>query len=173
MFFSPIKLSVPRSTNLRREAKSLRIILTVSVKPSVVQCRARLHHSQTLQIPYRSLRARSRRTAGKWTPRTRSSKHRKNNRLLFHFQSRPATFPELSATANILKDAWSELGINVDVKFFNQSDLAQSVVETRNYDALLLGMVRRQTSRPLRFLGLNAKELSGTKRRAVHKRQSR
>lgn len=63
-------------------------------------------------------------------------------------QSTPLSFsistgdaPELSATANILKDAWSELGINVDVKIFNQSDLAQSVVQTRNYDALLLGMV--------------------------------
>jgi len=49
--------------------------------------------------------------------------------------------PDLSATANLLKDAWQTLGAQVDVKVFNQSDLSQSVVETRNYDALLLGMV--------------------------------
>ncbi len=48
---------------------------------------------------------------------------------------------DLSATADILKDAWGSLGAQVDVKVFNQSDLAQTVVETRNYDALLLGMV--------------------------------
>jgi peptide/nickel transport system substrate-binding protein len=49
--------------------------------------------------------------------------------------------PELAATANILKDAWKSLGAEVDVKVFDQSDLAQSVVQTRSYDALLLGMV--------------------------------
>ena len=49
--------------------------------------------------------------------------------------------PQLVAAANILKEAWSSLGANVDVKVFGQSDLAQSVVETRSYDALLLGMV--------------------------------
>lgn len=49
--------------------------------------------------------------------------------------------PELVATANILKSAWSALGVAVDVKVFDQSDLAQSVVATRNYDSLFLGMV--------------------------------
>lgn len=47
----------------------------------------------------------------------------------------------LSATANILKETWGSLGAKVSVKVFDQSDLAQSVVETRSYDALLLGMV--------------------------------
>ncbi len=49
--------------------------------------------------------------------------------------------PELVGTANALKEVWGALGINVDVKVFDQSDLSEQVIATRNYDALLLGMV--------------------------------
>ncbi len=63
-------------------------------------------------------------------------------------QSTPLSFsistgnvPELVATANVLKDAWTSVGAEVNVEVFDQSDLTQSVIETRNYDALLLGMV--------------------------------
>ena len=42
-------------------------------------------------------------------------------------------------TAELLQNTWSELGVAVDVKKFEQSDFTQSVIRPRKYDALLFG----------------------------------
>ncbi|HEU4677381.1 MAG TPA: peptide ABC transporter substrate-binding protein [Candidatus Paceibacterota bacterium] len=44
------------------------------------------------------------------------------------------------ATAEFLKNAWEQLGAAVEVKQFEQTDLAQSVIRPRDYQALLFGM---------------------------------
>jgi len=50
-----------------------------------------------------------------------------------------ANSPDLIATAKILKDQWSALGIQVNVQVFEPSDLYQNIIRTRKYDALLFG----------------------------------
>lgn len=49
--------------------------------------------------------------------------------------------PELRAAAEYLKREWGKVGINVDVKIFDQGDLSQNVIRPRKYDALLFGEV--------------------------------
>lgn len=47
--------------------------------------------------------------------------------------------PTFESTANILQKAWSELGIPVDVKKFEQSDFTQTVIRPRKYETMLFG----------------------------------
>jgi peptide/nickel transport system substrate-binding protein len=55
------------------------------------------------------------------------------------------TFEE---TAEFLRATWQQLGVEVTVKQFEQSDLTQSVIRPRDYEALLFGT---QLGRPLDF----------------------
>lgn len=48
---------------------------------------------------------------------------------------------DLKRTAEILKEDWTLLGAHVTVEAFDQSDLNQSVIGQRKYDALLFGQV--------------------------------
>lgn len=47
--------------------------------------------------------------------------------------------PDLTATANILKQQWAAIGASVSIKVFELSDFNQNVIETRGYDAILFG----------------------------------
>lgn len=47
--------------------------------------------------------------------------------------------PELKATAEMLKNTWTQLGAKVDVKIFDIGELNQNVIRTRKYDSLLFG----------------------------------
>jgi peptide/nickel transport system substrate-binding protein len=49
--------------------------------------------------------------------------------------------PELVETARILEERWKSLGVGVEVKIFDSTDLQQNIIRTRKYDALLFGMV--------------------------------
>ena len=55
------------------------------------------------------------------------------------FSIATANTPLFETTAEILRNTWSELGIPVDVKKFEQTDLTQTVIRPRKYDALLFG----------------------------------
>lgn len=63
-----------------------------------------------------------------------------------------AQTPELAAAAQMLKDMWAKIGVNVDIKTFNLSDLEQLVIGPRRYDAFLYGEeVVGQTPDPFAF----------------------
>lgn len=49
--------------------------------------------------------------------------------------------PELIQTAERIAESWREVGANVELKVFDPSDLTQSVIRPRRFDALLFGMV--------------------------------
>ncbi len=49
--------------------------------------------------------------------------------------------PELRAAANILKDQWAAIGVQVNVKIYEPGDLSQEVIRPRKYDALLFGEI--------------------------------
>ncbi len=46
---------------------------------------------------------------------------------------------ELKAVANELKSAWATIGVTVDVKVFDNTDLQQKIIVPRDYEALLFG----------------------------------
>lgn len=47
--------------------------------------------------------------------------------------------PVFEATAEFVRTAWEQIGVAVTVKQFEQSDLTQSVIRPRDYEALLFG----------------------------------
>ncbi len=50
-----------------------------------------------------------------------------------------ANLPFLAETARYLETVWTELGARVSVRQFEQSDLTQAIIRTRDYEALLFG----------------------------------
>ncbi len=57
------------------------------------------------------------------------------------FDLATADVPELRAAAEYLRVQWLKVGVRVNVKIFEQGDLAQNVIRPRKYDALLFGEV--------------------------------
>lgn len=70
--------------------------------------------------------------------RERISK-KKTERLSFSLVT--SNVPELRGSAEILKEMWSEIGIEVRVQVFETGDLNQNVIRPRKYDALLFGEI--------------------------------
>ena len=71
---------------------------------------------------------------------------------LLTFQLTTANTPELVEVAHKLKEMWNKIGMNIEIKTFNQNDLEQSVIGPRRYDAFLYGEeVIGQTPDPFAF----------------------
>ncbi|PJE74210.1 MAG: hypothetical protein COV01_01805 [Candidatus Taylorbacteria bacterium CG10_big_fil_rev_8_21_14_0_10_41_48] len=62
-------------------------------------------------------------------------------KTLLDFSLTTSNVPELVDAANTVADMWHSIGVSVDVKIFEPSDLNQSVIRPRKYDALLFGLV--------------------------------
>ncbi len=54
--------------------------------------------------------------------------------------------PDLKNTAEILKETWKKIGVDVTVDIYESSDLNQNVIRERKYDSLLFGQVIPQGS---------------------------
>ncbi|MDO8579353.1 MAG: ABC transporter substrate-binding protein [bacterium] len=52
-----------------------------------------------------------------------------------------ANISELVNSARIIEESWKKLGVKIDVRIFEPSDLNQSVIRPRKYDSLLFGIV--------------------------------
>jgi peptide/nickel transport system substrate-binding protein len=68
-------------------------------------------------------------------------KKTKKETTVFSFSISTSDSPELKQTAEILADAWKQLGASVSIKVFEAGDLSQNVIKPRKYDALLFGEV--------------------------------
>jgi peptide/nickel transport system substrate-binding protein len=73
-------------------------------------------------------------------------KKTKTGTTLLSFALTTSDAPELKSTANILKEAWQQLGAQVDIKIFESADLSQTIIKNRKYDALLFGEIVSDTS---------------------------
>ncbi len=79
--------------------------------------------------------------------------------------------PELKAIATYIADTWSSIGINVKIEVFEPGSLTQSVLRSRNYDALLFGEIIGTEPDPYAFWhssqrndpGLNIANYANTK----------
>lgn len=58
--------------------------------------------------------------------------------LTIHLVTASST-PELTKTADLIKEMWAAIGVNTDIETFRQDDLEQSVIGPRRYDAFLYG----------------------------------
>lgn len=61
--------------------------------------------------------------------------------VTLEFDLATANVPELRAAAEYLRESWSLVGAQVDVKIFEQGDLSQNIIRPRKYDTLLFGEV--------------------------------
>lgn len=59
--------------------------------------------------------------------------------------------PDLVQTASLLKENWQELGVKMEIKVFEISDLNQNVLRPRQYQALLFGEVVGRDPDPFAF----------------------
>ncbi len=59
--------------------------------------------------------------------------------------------PELKASAQILKETWESLGMEVILKIFESGNLNRTVIRPRDYDALLFGEIIGRDSDPFAF----------------------
>jgi len=57
------------------------------------------------------------------------------------FSLATANIEELVSSAKKVIEDWKEMGASVDLRVFEQSDLNQSIIKPRKYDALLFGLV--------------------------------
>lgn len=60
-------------------------------------------------------------------------------------------FPELSQTAQVIKEMWRKIGVDAEIKILNSSDLETSVIRPRAYQALLFGEIFGHDPDPFAF----------------------
>lgn len=68
-------------------------------------------------------------------------KKTKKEEKQLRFSLSTSNTPELKATAELIAKQWSDIGVIVDLKIFEASDLNQNVIRPRKYDALLFGEI--------------------------------
>ncbi|MEP7162308.1 MAG: ABC transporter substrate-binding protein [Candidatus Moraniibacteriota bacterium] len=64
---------------------------------------------------------------------------RVKNGTLLSFELVTPDWPELTMTADLLREQWKVIGASVEVKVLSQADLQQNVVRPREYQSLLFG----------------------------------
>ncbi len=70
----------------------------------------------------------------------------KDGTSVLKFSIATSDVTELKRAAEMLKESWTELGAEVDIKVFESADLNQNIIRSRKYDALLFGEVVSDTS---------------------------
>lgn len=74
-------------------------------------------------------------TLGTW------GKKVKGDELELSFSISTADTPDLKSVAEIIKETLETLGVKIDIKVFDLSDLKQNIIRPRKYEALLFGTV--------------------------------
>lgn len=65
----------------------------------------------------------------------------KNTIQILSFDLVTADVPDLKLTAQIIKESWAQLGVKIEVRIFDTSDLYQNIIRPRKYDILLFGQL--------------------------------
>ncbi len=69
------------------------------------------------------------------------TREKKGKKQELSFSILTSNTPELKGVAQIITKAWKDLGVKVEAKFFETSDLNQNVIRSRRYEALLFGEI--------------------------------
>ncbi len=57
------------------------------------------------------------------------------------FSLATSNVPELKGSAELLKEMWRDIGVDLTVQIYESGDLNQNIIRTRKYDALLFGEI--------------------------------
>lgn len=66
-------------------------------------------------------------------------KTQKKETVELRFTLATRNIPELKAIAEILASTWEQVGIRVEIAYFDEGDLREAIIRPRKYDALLFG----------------------------------
>lgn len=83
--------------------------------------------------------------------KTAKNSQGKNETVKLEFSLSTSNSPELTQTAQLLKEMWGNLGAKVQVKNYETGDLEQNVIRTRKYDGLLFGEIMSRDPDPFAF----------------------
>lgn len=96
------------------------------------------HNPDISNLPHDIEKAKAVLEKGKWQDVDGDGTREKDNvRLSIRLVT--SDNPEYTLAANIIKQNWHEIGIEVDVNSLNIGDLESQFIKSRNYDALLFG----------------------------------
>lgn len=76
---------------------------------------------------------------------------REKDGIRLEFEIFTTDWPELAQTADILKEQWKEIGVDVKISVLTVSDLQQNYIRPREYDALLFGQAASFNPDPCSF----------------------
>jgi len=79
------------------------------------------------------------------------TKETEDGNLSLSFSIATANTPELKKIAEEVKRVWSQVGANIELKFFEVADLNQNIIRPREYDALLFGQISGRYPDPFVF----------------------
>lgn len=75
-----------------------------------------------------------------------SSKYMKKGSSTLSFNLATANTDEMKKVAEIIKKDWAKIGVNVNISVYEFSDLNQSVIKERDFQALLFGTITESPS---------------------------
>ena len=78
--------------------------------------------------------------------KTTTDKNKKKTTTTLQFSISTGNAPELTKTAELIKQDLSAVGVKVDIKTFELGNLNQSVIRPRQYDTLLFGQIINRES---------------------------
>jgi len=78
-------------------------------------------------------------------------KETKSENLKLSFSISTANTSELKKVAEEVKRVWTQIGADVELKFFEVTDLNQNIIRPREYDALLFGQISGRYPDPFVF----------------------
>lgn len=82
-------------------------------------------------------------------------------KILLQFSLATVDQPILTNVANLLKEQWKKLGVEIEIKTFDVSPLETEVIQKRDYDAVLFGEISGLIIDPLPFWHSSQKEDPG------------
>ena len=80
-----------------------------------------------------------------------TAKGKEKTETQFSFELLTSDSEELVATAEFIKQAWRELGIDTRINVMKIADLETQAIRSRNYDTLLFGEILRRDPDPFAF----------------------
>lgn len=105
-----------------------------------------LNNQKTVNIPKQDLAlARSILEKSGWTKNPTTGiyekKGPKNTLQILAFDLATSDASDLKQTAEIIKSAWTAIGVKINIKIFDSGELYQNIIRPRKYDALLFGQL--------------------------------
>ncbi len=138
-----LALATPKKQIVDEILKGYAIAINSPIPPGIMSKNSYLKPSEK-DFSEREEEAKNVLTEDGWKPDevtgvlTRKKKGKKQE---LSFSILTSNTPELKKVAQMVTNAWKDIGVKVEAKFFETSDLNQNIIRPRRYEALLFGEI--------------------------------